>query len=69
MLEDLILNEMPDVGLARLKAYEQRNLPFDEQDDDLDEKAEHDLTAYVRFFPPNQPRKPPPFSFRNFPSS
>ncbi len=48
ILEDLILNEMPDVGSLRLKSYEQRNLPEDEQDDDLDEEAEDDLTAYVR---------------------
>ncbi len=39
---------MPDVGSLRIKAYEQRNLPEDQQDDDLDEKAADDLTAYVR---------------------
>jgi len=39
---------MPDVGSLRIKAYEQRNLPEDQQDDDLDEKADDDLTAYVR---------------------
>jgi hypothetical protein len=39
---------MPDVGLLRLKAYQQRNLPEDERDDDLDEMAANDLTAYVR---------------------
>ncbi len=48
IFEDLILNEMPDVGSLRIKAYEQRNLPEDQQDDDLDEKAADDLTAYVR---------------------
>jgi hypothetical protein len=47
IFEDLILNEMPDVELLRLKAYKQRNLPEEEQDDDLDEKAEDDLTAYA----------------------
>jgi len=47
IFEDLFLNEMPDVLLLRLKAYKQRNLPEEEQDDDLDEKAEDDLTAYV----------------------
>ncbi len=39
---------MPDVGLLRTKAYQQRNLPEDEQDDDLDEMAADDLAAYVR---------------------
>jgi hypothetical protein len=48
IFEDLILNEMPDVGSLRLKAYQQRNLPEDERDDDLEEQAEEDLTAYVR---------------------
>ena len=47
LFEDLILNEMPDIGSLRIKAYEQRNLPVDDQDDDLDEEAENDLTAYV----------------------
>ena len=48
IFEDLILNEMPDVGSLRLKAYEQRNLPRDERDYDLEEKSGKDLTAYVR---------------------
>ena len=46
LFEDLILNEMPDVGLLRLKAHQQRNLPSN----DLEEKAQEDLTAYVRCF-------------------
>ena len=37
---------MPDVGLLRLKAHQQRNLPSN----DLEEKAQEDLTAYVRCF-------------------
>ncbi len=48
IFEDLILNEMPDVGSLRLKAYEQRNLPRDERDYDLEDKSGNDLTAYVR---------------------
>ncbi len=47
LFEDLILNEMPDIGSLRIKAFEQRHLPEDEQDDDLDEKAADDLAAYV----------------------
>ncbi|CAF4888254.1 unnamed protein product [Rotaria sp. Silwood1] len=46
IFEDLILNEMPDVGSLRLKAYEQRLLPRDQRDYDLEEKAGKDLTAY-----------------------
>ena len=49
LFEDLILNEMPDVGSFRLNAFKQRNLPYDEQDHHLQDKAENDLTAYVRF--------------------
>ncbi len=48
IFEDMILNEMPDVGLLRIKAYQQRNLPHDQRDFDLEEQAEEDLTAYVR---------------------
>ena len=47
MFEDLILNEMPDIGPLRLRAYKQRSLPIDERDDDLEEAAAADLTAYV----------------------
>jgi hypothetical protein len=47
IFEDLILNEMPDVGSLRIKAYEQRNLPRDERDYDLEDKSGNDLTAYV----------------------
>jgi hypothetical protein len=47
IFEDLILNEMPDVGSLRIKAYEQRNLPRDQRDYDLEEKSGNDLTAYV----------------------
>lgn len=46
LFEDLILNEMPDVGLLRLKSHQQRNLPLDQQNHDLNEKASNDLTAY-----------------------
>ncbi|CAF0870005.1 unnamed protein product [Rotaria sp. Silwood1] len=46
LLEDLILYEMPDVGSLRLKSYEQRNLPDDKRDYDLEEKAADDLAAY-----------------------
>ncbi|CAF1417345.1 unnamed protein product [Rotaria sp. Silwood1] len=46
LLEDLILNEMPDVGLLRIKANEQYNLENDKRDKDLKEKAEKDLAAY-----------------------
>jgi len=46
IFEDLILNEMPDVGSLRLKAYKKRNLPYDEQDSDLEDEAGDDLTAY-----------------------
>jgi hypothetical protein len=38
---------MPDVGPLRIQAYEQRNLPRKERDDDLEEKAGDDLTAFV----------------------
>jgi hypothetical protein len=38
---------MPDVGLLRIKSYKQRNLPRDQRDYDLEEKAGEDLTAYV----------------------
>ena len=48
IFEDLILNEMPDVGPLRLRAFEQRSLPRDERDYDLEEAAADDLTAYVR---------------------
>jgi len=48
IFEDLILNEMPDVGSLRIKAYKQRNLPRDERDYRLEDKSEKDLTAYVR---------------------
>jgi hypothetical protein len=41
---------MPDIGLLRLKAHQQRNLSEDERDDDLDEKAADDLAAYVCFY-------------------
>jgi hypothetical protein len=47
LFEDLILNEMPDVGELRTRAYEQRNLPRDKRDYDLQEKAGKDLAAYV----------------------
>lgn len=46
IFEDLILNEMPDVGPLRLRAFEQRSLPRDERDYDLEEAAADDLTAY-----------------------
>ncbi|CAF1440074.1 unnamed protein product [Rotaria sordida] len=46
LLEDLILNEMPDVGLLRIKANEQYHLENDKRDKDLEEKAENDLAAY-----------------------
>jgi len=46
IFEDLILNEMPDVGSLRLKSYKQRNLPRDQRDYDLEDKAGDDLTAY-----------------------
>ncbi len=44
---------MPDVGSLRLKAYKQRNLPRDQRDYDLEDKAGEDLTAYVRIFKNN----------------
>ncbi len=47
IFEDMILNEMPDVGLLRLKAYKQRNLPRNQRDYDLEDKAGEDLTAHV----------------------
>jgi hypothetical protein len=46
IFEDLILNEMPDVGSLRIKSYKQRNLPRDQRDYDLQEKSGKDLTAY-----------------------
>ncbi|CAF3664974.1 unnamed protein product [Rotaria sordida] len=46
IFEDLILNEMPGVGSLRLQAYEQRLLPRDQRDYDLEDKAGNDLTAY-----------------------
>ncbi|CAF3142846.1 unnamed protein product [Rotaria sp. Silwood2] len=46
LLEDLILNEMPDVGLLRIKANEQYYLENDKRDKDLEEKAGNDLAAY-----------------------
>jgi len=46
LFEDMILNEMPDVGSLRLKAYKQRKLPRDQRDYDLEDKAGKDLTAY-----------------------
>lgn len=39
---------MPDVGPLRLRTFEQRSLPRDERDYDLEEAAAEDLTAYVR---------------------
>ncbi len=50
LFEDMILNEMPDVGSLRLKAYKQRKLPRDQRDYDLEDKAGEDLTAYVCLF-------------------
>jgi len=47
IFEDLILNEMSDVGFIAFKSISITNLPEEEQDDDLDEKAEDDLTACV----------------------
>jgi hypothetical protein len=47
IFEDMILNEMPDVGLLRLKAYKQRHLPHDQRSYDLEKKASNDLTAHV----------------------
>lgn len=47
LLEDLILYEMPDVGSLRIKSNEQRFLPRDKRDYDLEEKADDDLVAYV----------------------
>lgn len=38
---------MSDIGLLRIKSYEQSHLPEDQQDDDLNEKAENDVAAYV----------------------
>jgi hypothetical protein len=38
---------MPDVGSTRIRAYEQRKLPRDKRDFDLEEKAGDDLVAYV----------------------
>ncbi|CAF0877940.1 unnamed protein product [Adineta steineri] len=46
IFEDLILNEMPDVGLLRIKAYKQRHLARDKKDYDLEDKSGEDLTAY-----------------------
>ncbi|CAF2009983.1 unnamed protein product [Rotaria magnacalcarata] len=46
LLEDLLLNEMPDVGSLRIKAYEQRNLSEDQRDYDLEDKSSDDLAAY-----------------------
>ncbi|UJR29430.1 hypothetical protein I4U23_010642 [Adineta vaga] len=46
IFEDLILNEMPDVGSLRLKAYEQRKSSYDQRDYDLEENASEDVTAY-----------------------
>ncbi|CAF1670116.1 unnamed protein product [Rotaria magnacalcarata] len=37
---------MPDVGSLRIKANEQRNLPRDKRDYDLEETATDDLVAY-----------------------
>jgi hypothetical protein len=53
IFEDLILNEMPDVGSLRLKAYKQRNFPQDQRDYDLEDQAEEDLAAYVNLFENN----------------
>jgi len=50
IFEDMILNEMPDVGLLRLKAYKQRHLPHDQRNYDLEKKASYDLTAHVSIF-------------------
>ncbi len=47
IFEDMILNEMPDVGSLRLKAYKQRHLPVDQRSSDLETKASDDLTAHV----------------------
>jgi len=41
---------MPDVGSLRIKASKQRNLPRDQRDYDLEDKAEEDLTAYVSIY-------------------
>ncbi|CAF3932003.1 unnamed protein product, partial [Rotaria magnacalcarata] len=46
LFEDLLLNEMPDVGSLRIKAYEQRNLSEDQRDYDLEDKSSDDLAAY-----------------------
>ena len=40
---------MPDVGSLRIKSHEQRKLPRDQRDYDLEDKASNDLTAYVNF--------------------
>jgi hypothetical protein len=50
IFEDLILNEMPDVGFIAFKSISTTNLPEEEQDDDLDEKAEDDLINSMRLF-------------------
>ncbi len=46
-MNDLILNEMPDIGLLRVKAYQQRNLPHDQRDFDLEEQAEEDMFVII----------------------
>lgn len=48
IFEDLILNEMPDVGPLRLRVFAQRSLPRDQRDFDLEAAAADDLAAYVR---------------------
>lgn len=50
IFEDMILNEMPDVGPLRIKVYKQRKLPRDQRDYDLEDKSQEDLTAYEYSF-------------------
>ncbi|CAF1256618.1 unnamed protein product [Rotaria sordida] len=47
VFKDLILNEISDIRSLHIKAYEQRNLPFAQQDEDLEEKSEEDLTEFL----------------------
>ncbi|CAF4585898.1 unnamed protein product, partial [Rotaria sp. Silwood2] len=46
LLVDLMLYEMPDVELLRIKANGQYHLENAKPDKDLEEKAENDLAAY-----------------------
>ncbi|CAF3402768.1 unnamed protein product [Rotaria sp. Silwood2] len=50
LLEDLMLYEMPDVELLRIKANGQYHLENAKPDKDLEEKAENDLAAYVSIY-------------------